>query len=303
MSSTAPTKRQQPTNRLPSGQGVAGWVSPFLASSVGSKYLVAVTGLILTGFVITHMAGNLQIFLGQETYNAYARSLKDMGPLLWLARAILLLTLVVHMGVSLTLTWKAQKARPVGYAYEKSVQATWWSRHMALTGLVIFVFTVYHIAHFTLGVVHTAELEPGRVVNYLELADARQRHDAYSMMIYGFRDPVVSVLYIIAQLFLLLHLAHGVASMFQTVGLNSRRLQRLIQGLGWTVALVVCGGNIGIVAGVWGGMFPPNANNLAVERAQRESALIPPVDTGALMEKLKAAGPGVKDKKAPEQDK
>src|SRR4051812_27809849 len=115
MSSTAPTKKLKRTNRVPSGQGVGGWVGPHLASSVGGKYLVAVTGLIMTGFVITHMAGNLQLFFGQDVINRYAHSLKEMGPLLWLARAVLLITLVVHMAMSLRLNWKAKKARPVGY--------------------------------------------------------------------------------------------------------------------------------------------------------------------------------------------
>jgi succinate dehydrogenase / fumarate reductase cytochrome b subunit len=266
MSTKAPTKKQKRTNSVPSGQSIGGWVGPHLGSSVGGKYLVAVTGLIMTGFVIAHMAGNLQIFFSQKRINDYAVALKEMGPLLWGARVFLLITLVVHMAMSLKLNWNARKARPIGYAYEQTVQASFASRHMVLTGLVIFAFLVFHIAHFTLGVVQGAEVAPGRFVNYLDLVDQWHHHDVYSMMIYGFREPILAILYIVAQLFLFLHLTHGVASMFQTVGLNSPRAQRLIRGLAWTVALVVCLGNVSIVAAAWSGWLLPMEYNLVFER-------------------------------------
>lgn len=256
MSTVVPSKRRIQTNSVPSRQGLATWVSPFLQSSVGGKYLVAVTGLVATIFVVVHMLGNLQVFFGPDGINAYAGSLKKNPGILWTARIVLLAAFTLHIVMALWLNWKAKHARPIPYAFEKTVQASFASRHMVLTGLLILVFTVFHIAHFTLGIVKGAEVG-GQVVNYLNLRDNAGRPDVYSMMIYGFRDPIVAILYLVAQAILFLHLTHGVASMFQSVGLNAPRAQRLIRTVAWAVALVVCLGNAGIVVGVWLGDLQP----------------------------------------------
>jgi succinate dehydrogenase / fumarate reductase cytochrome b subunit len=270
MSTTAPSKRRVETNALPSGQGLAEWANPFFKSSIGGKHLVAVTGLVLTGFVVVHMLGNLQVFLGADAINAYAESLKKNTGLLWTVRVVLLSVFALHIGMALRLNWRAKQARPIRYAYEKTVKASFASRHMVVSGLVILAFAIFHIAHFTLGVVTPAPVSV-RVVNadtkeintvveyrnYLNLRDDRDRPDVYSMMLYGFRNPILSVIYLIAQVFLFLHLTHGVASMFQTIGLDTPRAHRLIRGLAWTVALVVCLGNAGIVVGVWFGPLEP----------------------------------------------
>ncbi len=140
------------------------------------------------------------------------------------------------------------------------------SRTMIWTGLVIFAFLLFHLAHYTFGWIGTAQfMEGGQVrhVSYLDLHDPLNdpngRHDVYSMTILGFMNPVVSILYIVAQLLLLMHLSHGVASIFQTLGVNSPRWQAAIRGLSWAVALVVGLGNIGIVAAIWAGALklPP----------------------------------------------
>jgi succinate dehydrogenase / fumarate reductase cytochrome b subunit len=251
MSTAVPSKQQIETNSVPSRQGLSNWASPFLQSSVGGKYLVAITGLILTGFVVVHMLGNLQVFFGADSINAYADSLKKNALVLWTARSVLLAAFCLHIGMALWLNWKAKQARPIPYAHERNVQASFASRHMVLTGLMILAFTAFHIAHFTLGVVTSAEVADGVYKNYLELRDIGYRPDVFSMMIYGFKNPVVAGLYIVAQVFLFLHLTHGVASMFQTLGLNAPRAQRLIRRIALVIALVVCLGNVGIVAGVW----------------------------------------------------
>jgi succinate dehydrogenase / fumarate reductase cytochrome b subunit len=275
MSTTATSKRRVATNSLPSRQGLADWASPFLKSSIGGKYLVALTGLVLTGFVIVHMLGNLQVFLGPEAINSYAASLKKNASLLWSVRIFLLAVFVVHITMALRLNWKSQQARPIRYAHERTVQASFASRHMVLTGLVLLAFIVFHIAHFTLGIVTGAHVEV-RVVegkqstlvpedlNYHDLRDNQGRPDVYSMMIYGFRNPVLAILYLIAQAGLFLHLTHGVASMFQTVGLNTPRAQRLIRGFAWAVALLICLGNAGIVLGVWFGPLQPTPQSRPV---------------------------------------
>jgi succinate dehydrogenase / fumarate reductase, cytochrome b subunit len=286
MSTTAPSKRQVSTNSFPSRQGLAAWVSPSLKSSVGSKYLIAVTGLIATLFVIGHMFGNLQILFGQDTINAYAAALKRMGGLLWAVRIVLLTAFVLHIVLALRLSWRARRARPVGYACEKTVQASFASRHMVISGLVILAFTIFHIAHYTLGIVKGAEVETKRVMtqdkqvkrettyfNYLDLRDDKGRQDVYSMMIYGFQDPIIAFLYLAAQVFLFLHLTHGVASMFQTVGLNNPRVQRVIRMLAWAVAVVVCMGNAAIVGVVWAGALPPKPH---VARADLGGTPAPP---------------------------
>src|SRR5262245_53219575 len=266
MSSATPTKRERRPNTLPSGRGVISWVEPFFASSVGNKILVALTGSVLTVFVIAHMVGNLQVFAGPEKLNAYAQWLKDLGPLLWIIRIVLLTTFVLHIYLAMRLKRKARQARPVPYVHQQAIQASTASRTMLLTGLVILFFVLFHLAHFTFGWVKQVEaldMPNGKMVmaNYLTIVDSKGRHDVYSMVIAGYRDPVVSVFYIIAQLFLLLHLSHGVSSVFQTLGFNSPRFQPFIKGLGLAVALLVVVGNILIVVAVWygwiGSSLPP----------------------------------------------
>jgi succinate dehydrogenase / fumarate reductase cytochrome b subunit len=258
MSSTAPSKRDRPTNSLPTGKGLLDWVTPVVASTVGGKFLVAITGFILTGFVITHMAGNLQIFLGPDAINEYAKKLKDLGPLLWVARIGLLVAFVVHIALAARLSLLATAARPIGYTHPQTVQATFASRTMMYSGLMILAFTLFHIAHYTLGAFQMVQDTDGVTKSILELKDSHvpPRHDVYRMMIYGFSNPILAILYIVAQLFLMLHLSHGVASIFQTLGLNTPRLQSTWKCLGWAVTFIVGIGNIAMVVAVWLGMLP-----------------------------------------------
>src|ERR1700722_16520489 len=124
-------------------------------SSLGSKYVMAITGLGLVGFVIIHMIGNLLIFAGRDALNGYAAALKHNPAFLWTARTGLLFFFVVHMAFALRLSLHNKAARPTRYVYEDTVEADWASRHMLLTGLVLLAFVLYHLAHFTLGVVAT----------------------------------------------------------------------------------------------------------------------------------------------------
>src|SRR5262249_12919558 len=126
------------------------------------------------------------------------------------------------------------------------------SRTMLLTGLVIFAFLLYHLAHYTFGWIGSATVN-GRTVSYFSLRDPAGRHDVYNMMIFGFKEPVVAVLFIPPHLVLLMHLSHGVQSTFQSLGINGPRWQSAIRCLGWTVAIFVVAGNIAIVVSVWAG--------------------------------------------------
>jgi succinate dehydrogenase / fumarate reductase cytochrome b subunit len=169
---------------------------------------------------------------------------------------------VIHMYLAIRLKLRAKEARPIPYAYEQTIQASVASRFMLQTGLVIFVFLLFHLAHFTFCWIGTATIFEGgqpKQVSYLNLHDPQdpaKRHDVYAMTVLGFMNPVISLLYIAAQVFLLLHLWHGVGSVFQTLGANSPRWQTTIRLFGWAVALIVGVGNIAIVVAVWAGAVP-----------------------------------------------
>ena len=249
MSSTAPSKRDYSPNTLPSGNGALSWVNRVFSTTVGSKIIVACTAIILTGFVIGHLIGNLKVFAGPDSLNGYAKFLKDLGPFLWVARGGLILMFVLHVALAIRVKWKSAAARPIPYAYPATIQASVASRFMLMTGLVILVFLLFHLAHYTFGVVEgTAARE-----HYLELHDAQGRHDVYRMVISGFSNPLISVFYLFAQVMLFLHLSHGIGSVFQTLGLNAPRFQRLIKKASLGIAFLILVGNSAIVIAVWGG--------------------------------------------------
>ena len=259
--STAAIKPKGP-RIVPAERGPAGWATTYLTSTVGSKIIVAITGLSLVGFVLFHMIGNLKVLYGQDSINSYAWFLKhSLGPYLWAARAGLLAVFVTHIGLTLRLKYKSAKARPVGYAYQRTAQATLQSRTMLLTGIVIGLFTAFHLAHYTFGWVKGAQMPDGTVVNYMDLTetmpDGTVRHDVYSMVVAGFTTPWLSILYIVAQLFLFAHLAHGIQSTIQTLGLKGTRFAPVWVGLGYATAAAIVAGNLAIVVAVWAGALPP----------------------------------------------
>lgn len=230
------------------------WITRLVNSSIGGKYLVAITGLLLTGFVVFHMLGNLQIFLGRDAFNHYAQSIKALGPLLWLARGGLLAFFILHIVLALRLKKRSADARPVPYKFERTIQASVASRYMVLTGITILFFVLFHIAHFTLGWVDRVRVtDMGETINYLDLKDpvwkdpldsTRTRHDTYRMFIDGFRNPPVVGFYIICQLLLGMHLIHGVNSSFQSLGINSRKFNACLHGIGYAITAAVVTGNI-----------------------------------------------------------
>jgi succinate dehydrogenase / fumarate reductase cytochrome b subunit len=178
-------------------------------SSIGRKAVVAVTGLLLSGFVLAHLLGNLQIFLGQEALNSYAEHLQTLPLLLWPARIFLVTVLILHVFFSLQLAVENRRARPVPYAKDETVQAGLPSRTMVISGFMILSFIIYHLLHFTFGVMHP---------EFFHLLDAKGRHDVYSMMILSFEDPRISGAYVVAMAFLAAHLSHGFGSFAQSLG-------------------------------------------------------------------------------------
>jgi len=200
----------------------------FHRSSIGRKIIIAVTGLILIVFVVGHLLGNLQIFLGPDWVNGYAEHLRSLGPVLWMVRIILLFTVVVHIYFTIRLAIENRRARPIGYAKKEHVKASFASRYMAMSGLVVLAFIIFHLAHFTVRVA-----DPRFA---LLKADPLNRYDVYSMMVYGFQNVVVSAFYVVALFLLTLHLTHGASSFLQSLGLNDKKLTgRLGRIFAWAI--------------------------------------------------------------------
>ena len=179
-------------------------VTRFWSSSIWKKAVMAVTGLIMVGFLIVHMLGNLQMFAGPLKINEYAAALRRLGPLLWIARAGLVVALVLHVVAAYQLTRRKQTARPVGYAHEEPQISTFAARTIRWGGVLLLVFIVLHLLHFTFGTIHPA-------------FDAK---DVYGNLVAGFQVWWVAVLYIVAMIGLGLHLYHGTWSSIRTLGLT-----------------------------------------------------------------------------------
>jgi succinate dehydrogenase / fumarate reductase cytochrome b subunit len=185
------------------------WFSRYTRSSIGAKHIMAVSGLLLLLFAIFHMLGHLQMFGGQDMYNAYAHFLQDLWEVKWPTRAGLLLILIVHTVLALGLTAKNRAARKQKYAVYRPVRSSWVGRSMAVSGIVVLAFLIFHILHFTIG-----QVQPG----YFHTMDPKNRWDAYSMFIHGFQNPGIYVAYLVGMALLCLHLGHGASSWLQSLG-------------------------------------------------------------------------------------
>jgi len=208
----------------------------FFGSSIGKKVVMAATGFVLFGFVVGHMLGNLQVYLGPEALNAYGEALRHIlhGTGLWIARGGLLVAVFLHIWAATSLTLTNLAARPVGYREWQARESTYASRTMVWSGPILLVFILYHLAHFTTGSVHPDFIEG----------------DVFHNLVVGFMNPWASGFYILAMVALGLHLYHGVWSMLQTLGLSHERwnpLRRLVAGA-FTALVVV--GNISIPVAV-----------------------------------------------------
>lgn len=219
----------------------------FLSSTVGKKAVMAVTGVIWVGYLILHMAGNLQAFAGQEKINAYSAMLHGpAGELLWLARAILFAALVLHVVTAAQLTARARAARPVGYHSREPQVSTWSSRSMRLGGLLILAFVIFHVLHFT-----TRDVDPA---GYAVAIDAAGRYDIYGNVVASFRIWWVSAIYLVAMVVIGLHLWHGVWSFGRSLGVAKPTDNPLRRRVAPAVALAIWLGfslvPIAILAGV-----------------------------------------------------
>jgi len=178
-------------------------------SDVGKKAVMAVTGIMLFGFVLVHMLGNLKLYLGPEKLNGYAQWLREVGSpvlphsgLLWIARLVLLGAVLLHVTAATQLTLKSLRARPQRYRQRVAIQSTYAARTARWSGLIIALYVVYHLAHLTWGYAHPSFVSG----------------DVYGNVVAGFQIWWVSAVYMVAQIALGFHLYHGLWSLFQTLG-------------------------------------------------------------------------------------
>jgi succinate dehydrogenase / fumarate reductase, cytochrome b subunit len=210
-------------------------------SSIGKKVVMALTGLVLAGFVLGHMTGNLLMFKSPEAINAYAKWLHDNVAMLWTARTVLILSVIAHIWAGIQLTLENRAARAGGPAVDATRRATFASRTMPYSGVVILGFVIFHLLHFTLKMV--------------ALGDVSYGPDVYKMVVAGFSCKTVAVFYIISMLLLCLHLSHGVSSVFQTLGLRNERWRGRLDFLALAYAWIVALGFISIPLAVLTGVL------------------------------------------------
>jgi len=199
---------------------------------------MAVTGLVLFGFLILHMLGNLQVFLGREVMNHYAETLHGNPGLLWVARVVLLVSVVLHTWAAIQLTAVKTAARPVAYVKPGNVQGSTGSRTMMLSGPVIALFVIGHLLHFTTGTIHP---------QFVEL-------HAYENVITGFANPIAAGLYILAMILVGFHLSHGIWSMFQSIGFSHPRYTPLIKKFAGVFSWILIAGFISVPIAVLAGI-------------------------------------------------
>lgn len=215
-----------------------GRLTAFWRSLVGKKVIMAATGVILFLFVVGHLLGNLQIFEGPERLNAYSAFLKRTGEILWAVRLVLLAALVLHVVASVQVSLASRRARPVAYAVKKSIETSYAARTMIWSGPLIFLYVVYHLAMFT----------------FLVTGPGYSPTDVYRNEVLAFRVPAISAVYVVAILFLGLHLYHGVWSMLHTLGASNPRYRVLRRTVAPAVAIAITAGYIAIPVAVLAGL-------------------------------------------------
>ena len=213
-------------------------ITRFYDSTIGKKAVMAVSGLILFGFLIAHMLGNLQFFLGREVMNHYAETLHGNPPLLWTVRIVLLVSVVLHIWSSIELALLKKRARPIGYVKRGNVQASLASRTMMWSGPIVLAFIVFHLLHLTTGTVHP---------QFVPL-------NAYDNLINGLRVIPVALFYIVAMILVGMHLSHGMWSMFQSLGFSHPKYTPLIKKFAAVFSWLLIAGFISIPTAIVAGI-------------------------------------------------
>lgn len=210
----------------------------FYSATVGKKAVMAVSGVVLLAFVVGHLAGNLQIFLGAAKLNDYAALLRRTPELLWLARTGLLVALLAHVIASVQLVLVNRRARPIPYVVKCDIETTYAARTMAISGPLVLLYVIYHLAMFT----------------FLVTGPGYSHTDVYRNVVSAFQSPAISGVYIVAMLLLGLHLYHGAWSMLHTLGISSPHYRRLRQIMAPAFAIAVTAGYVSIPLAVLAGI-------------------------------------------------
>ncbi len=219
-----------------------GRAAHFWSATLGKKAVMAMTGVILVGFVVVHLLGNLQVFAGPDKFNNYAHTLESVPAVLWGARATLLTAVFLHIWSAFSLWRLKAEARPVGYQKQKAIVSTYASRTMYWSGPILLLFIVYHLLHFTVGVGGTRFVED----------------EPYDNLVAGFRVIPIALFYILAMGCLCYHLFHGIWSMFQTLGLQHPKYTPLLRVLAKVVAIALFLGFSSIPLAVMLGRIQPS---------------------------------------------
>lgn len=233
--------------RESTGDTLVGSLTKFITSSVGSKVVMALTGLGLWLFIMAHLAGNLTAFIGKDTFNHYAEALKGNPPLLWGTRIALLIGFPLHIFTAIRTVQLNRAARPVAYAYESKTPASAAAKSMMISGALVLAYFGYHLAHFTwriTGPQPTALLANGS-------------YDAYTMLVMGFQQPLIAVTYVVAQVLLAAHLSHGIYSLFQHLGLWGAKWTPFLKNMSLAVGYGLCGAFAAIPLAVLLGFIKP----------------------------------------------
>ena len=209
----------------------------YLRSTIGLKQVMGATGLGLVLFVIIHMLGNLQIFLGSDSFNAYPEKLRSLGALLWVARGGLLALFLIHVFAGIRLIQINRAARDVSYRVYRPRRATFYGRYMGLLGFVVLAYVIYHLAHLTFGYV---------LPEYGNHLDEMGRHDLYYYVVASFQNVPVAISYLLANALLCLHLLHGLPSLFQSVGLRHPKFNSVIDRMSLGIVTLIFVGNTAI---------------------------------------------------------
>ena len=220
-------------------------------ASIGRKLVAAGTGAMLLGFLFAHLFGNLRVFQGRDALNSYAAWLQG-HPLLWVFRIGLLTVFITHVYTTVTLAIDNRRARPVRYEVYKPGRSSFASRYMLLSGLVVLAFVVYHLLHFTFGVVDAADTR---------LREASGRLDVYSSVVRAFGHPAIAWSYVVAIGLLAMHLWHGLTSAFQTAGVHHESYNKIVKATcfillallvmgNWSIPLLILAGKVTLAGGM-----------------------------------------------------
>jgi succinate dehydrogenase / fumarate reductase cytochrome b subunit len=208
--------------------------------------MVAITGVMLLGFVVVHLLGNLQFFAGPHVINEYGTKLRHLPfGLLWVLRLVMLGAVVLHIATTLMLVKENRAAKGAGYEFKARVQAKVATRLMALSGIILLSYIVFHLLHFT---THSINSD---YANWMDGED----HDVYRMIVAGFSNIGISVFYIVAMVLLAMHLSHGAASLFQTLGLRTKKMACCLGLVAQVFAWVLCAGYVSIPIAVMAGLY------------------------------------------------